>query len=289
MSEPTNDENQKRSEATQGGLLRLGCCHCDRDDFDGVSSFPTDWKNIQKVKQQGLGIWETHLGVCPECQVQVDEESDGTLDDSPPWDDVTPEPQRADSVHPIVKQIIDRDCHVATPAKEVVRHVISKLRKGYETFRSMPQNDRGQLVEQCVQHHQGNFKEYVEVMSGFTQTVEIEPSKIPSSLTGAEIVRLMRMHKVTIEALAFRLGTTQKRVRKIRNTKFDNSLAVRDWIQAITGEDPGPIPQKVCIHSRQDEGDCCFCGCPLYAGDDAYEYVGSLFCSTTCCRKSRGW
>lgn len=124
---------------------------------------------------------------------------------------------------------------MATPAKEVVRHVISKLRKGYETLRAMPQNDRGQLVEQCVQHHQGNFKEYVEVMSGFTQSVVIDPSKIPSSLTGAEIVRLMRKHKVTIEALAFRPQTTHTRVRKIRNTKLDDPLAVRDWIQAITG------------------------------------------------------
>ncbi|MEQ1830766.1 MAG: hypothetical protein ABL921_32750 [Pirellula sp.] len=153
----------------------------------------------------------------------------------------------------------------------------------------MPQQDRDQLVEQCVQHHRGNFKEYVEVMSGFTRTVGADPSKLPSSLSGAEIVRLMRKHKLTIEALAFRLGTTQKRVRKIRNTKLDDSLAVRDWIQAITGEDPGPMPEKVCVHNRQEEGDCCFCGYPLYVGDTAFEYVGSMFCSTTCCRKSRRW
>ncbi|MEQ1830767.1 MAG: hypothetical protein ABL921_32755 [Pirellula sp.] len=56
MSEPIHDENQKRSEATLGGLLRLGCCHGDRDHFDGVASFPTDWTNIQEVKKQGLGI-----------------------------------------------------------------------------------------------------------------------------------------------------------------------------------------------------------------------------------------
>lgn len=28
---------------------------------------------------------------------------------------------------------------------------------------------------------------------------------------------------------------------------------------------------------------------PLYIGDPAFEYVGEMFCSTTCCRKSRGW
>ena len=65
----------------------------------------------------------------------------------------------------------------------------------------------------------------------------------------------MRTHKVTVEALAFRLWTTQKRVRKIRNTKLDDPLAVRDWIQAITGKDPGPIPEKYCVHKRQEEGD----------------------------------
>ena len=289
MSEPIHDENPKRSEATLGGLLRLGCCHCDRDDVDGVASFPTDWTKIQEVKKRGLGIWETHLGVCPNCQRHDVDGEDDAQDGSPPWEETTPEPPRADSVHPIIKQIIDRDCHVATPAKEVVRHVISKLRKGYATLRAMPQTDRDLLVEQCVLHHRGNFKEYVEVMSGFTQTVGADLAKLPSALSGAEIVSLMRKHKVTIEALAFRLGTTQKRVRKIRNTKLDDPLAVRDWIQAITGEDPGPIPQKVCIHSRQEEGDCCFCACPLYFGEDAYEYVGSLFCSITCCRQSRGW
>jgi len=125
-------------------------------------------------------------------------------------------------------------------------------------------------------------------MSGFTQTVNADSSKLPSSLSGAEIVRLMRKHKVTIEAIAFRLGTTQKRVRKIRNTKLDDPLAVWDWIQAMTGEDPGPIPEKYCVHNRQ-EGDCCFCGYPLYVGDEAFDYVGEMFCSTTCCRKSRGW
>ena len=84
MSEPIYDQNQKRSEATMGGLLRLGCCHCDRDDFDGVASFPTDWTKIQVVKQQGLGIWETHLGVCPNCQPHLEDGADATQDGPPP-------------------------------------------------------------------------------------------------------------------------------------------------------------------------------------------------------------
>ena len=289
MSEPKSDDSDDRSEATPSGLIRLGCCYCDRADFDGVQAFPSDWRNIQPVTQQALGIWETHLGVCSVCQKLHDDDFAMAQDGPPPWDDSTPDPPKTDSVHPIIKQIIDRDCHVATPAAEVVKHVISKLRNGYETLRAMPQWERDQLVEQCVLHHRGNFKEYVEVMSGFTQTVGANPAKLPSSLTGAEIVRLMRKHKLTIETLAFRLGTTQKRVRKVRNSKLDDPLAVRDWIQAITGEDPGPIPKEYRVHNRQEEGDCCFCGYPLYVGDEAFEYVGAMFCSITCCRKSRGW
>ena len=58
---------------------------------------------------------------------------------------------------------------------------------------------------------------------------------------------------------------------------------------AITSEDPGPIPEKYCVHNRTEEGSCCFCGYPLYDGDPAYDYVGEMFCSVACCRKSRGW
>lgn len=225
--------------------------------------------------------------ISPNCQ--QDDRDNATQDGSPPWEEAIPESPKAKSVHPIIKQIIDRDCHVATPAKEVVRHVISKLRKGYETLRAMPQTDRDQLVEQCVQHHQGNFKEYVEVMTGFTHTVGKDDSKLPSTLTGAEIVTLMRKQKVTIKAIAFRLGVTMKRVRKARLSGLQCALSVRDWIEAIAGEDPGPIPNQYRISNRLESADCGFCGCPLIPGDSAYEYVGEVFCSTTCCRKSRGW
>lgn len=110
-----------------------------------------------------------------------------------------------------------------------------------------------------------------------------------ATLSGNEIVTLMRRHKVTILQLAFRLGSTQKRVRAIRKKGLVCNLAVRDWIQAITMEDPGPIPDMYRVQNPSEEGQCCFCGCPLYVGDDAYDYVGEMFCSTACARKSRGW
>ncbi len=291
MSDPKRNEQASPAEATDGGLIRLGCCYCDRTDCDGIGTFPTDWRNFQEVKAEGLGIWETHLGVCPECQKLEDDDFAAIDTGFPPWEEGEAEPEKPDSIHPIVRQIIDRDCHVGESNKEVVRHVISKLRDGYQSLRKMPAADRRMLVEQCVEQHRSNFKEYVEVMSGFTRTTDQHPSKsaLPSSLTGKEVVALMRKHRVTIESLAFRIGTSMKRIRKIRESGLQDLLAVRDWIQAITGEDPGPIPEKYRVNNRQEEGSCCFCGYPLYVDDSAYEYVGSMFCSVSCCRKSRGW
>ena len=75
------------------------------------------------------------------------------------------QPKVAD-VHPIISQIIDRDCHVSLSNRAVVRHVVSKLKHGYKTFRAMPKPDRKQLIAECIYQHQNNFKLYREVMHG---------------------------------------------------------------------------------------------------------------------------
>lgn len=67
-------------------------------------------------------------------------------------------------VHPIVKQVIDRDCHVAESNRTVIRHVISKLRGGWQTFSSLSKSDRRQLMQQCVQQHRDNRELYRAVM-----------------------------------------------------------------------------------------------------------------------------
>ena len=67
-------------------------------------------------------------------------------------------------MHPIVKQIIDRDCHVGLPNREVIRHVISRLKDGYATYRSMSRADRRLLMQQCMQRHRENRELYVAVM-----------------------------------------------------------------------------------------------------------------------------
>ena len=64
------------------GKIRLGCQHCDRNDFDGVDKLPKDWDDICRVRSitealrevdqddmtRSVFDWQTHLGVCPECK-----------------------------------------------------------------------------------------------------------------------------------------------------------------------------------------------------------------------------
>jgi hypothetical protein len=59
-------------------------------------------------------------------------------------------------------------------------------------------------------------------------------------MTGTELASLMRRHKVTIRELARRIQVTQTDVRYRRETGLNHPELARDWIQAITGNDPGP-------------------------------------------------
>ncbi|MDC0937037.1 hypothetical protein OAS39_12185 [Pirellulales bacterium] len=110
-----------------------------------------------------------------------------------------------------------------------------------------------------------------------------------SRLSGEELRRLMRWHKMAIGALSFRMGVTQTRVREVRHKGLQDSYAVRDWLEAITGEDVGPLPERRRISRYLEEAVCGYCGHPLYVGDFAYEYLEEVFCSATCSRRSRGW
>ena len=49
-------------------------------------------------------------------------------------------------IHPIVRQIIDRDCHVSLSNRAVIRHVISNLRDGRQTYFAMPREDRRSML-----------------------------------------------------------------------------------------------------------------------------------------------
>ena len=197
------------------------------------------------------------------------------------------------SIHPIIGQIIDRDCHVSVSSRNVVRHVVSKLREGYKTFRELARADRRKLIEDCVTRHHNNLRLYSDVMRGGQRSRPKAGADFvtfpPSRLSGKELRHMMRKHRVTIAELAHRTGITQKRIRRVRTEGIFDSLVVRDWIQAITGSDPGPIPEKYRISNPTEETECGFCGCPTFLGEKAYLYLSDVFCSRYCCRKSRGW
>lgn len=54
-------------------------------------------------------------------------------------------------------------------------------------------------------------------------------------ISGQTIKSMVRTHRVTIAALAGRLGITQKRVRQVRERGLDDYLRYCDWHEAITG------------------------------------------------------
>jgi hypothetical protein len=48
--------------------------------------------------------------------------------------------------------------------RAVMRHVISRLKDGYQTFQAMPDADRKELLRQCRDRHRENRELYVAVM-----------------------------------------------------------------------------------------------------------------------------
>lgn len=70
-------------------------------------------------------------------------------------------------------------------------------------------------------------------------------------ITGRQIVSLMRRHGVTIRELSRRMQITQKRIRQARETGLDHPGFARDWIEHITGTDPGPHPDVESLLSRK--------------------------------------
>lgn len=60
-------------------------------------------------------------------------------------------------------------------------------------------------------------------------------------LSGEEVTRLMRQFRVKIRDLSERTGITMKRIREVRTEGLADRNTIRDWIEAITGNDPGPM------------------------------------------------
>jgi hypothetical protein len=60
-------------------------------------------------------------------------------------------------------------------------------------------------------------------------------------LDGRTIVRLMAQHGRTIRDLSASMGLSMVRVRQVREQGTRNHHDSRDWIQGITGTDPGDL------------------------------------------------
>jgi hypothetical protein len=60
-------------------------------------------------------------------------------------------------------------------------------------------------------------------------------------ITGPTLCSLMRRQHVTIRILAQRLGIPMDRVRRRRREGIADRHVARDWLEAITGQDPGPL------------------------------------------------
>ncbi len=188
------------------------------------------------------------------------------------------------SIHPIVRRIVQRHGDVGCSARQIVRRVISQLTHGPSTFRALPRAERRWLIDDCMRQHQLDQELHCQLPIGATRV-----ASRAATLAGSDVVRLMRRSEVTIDQLAFRLGVPPSRVRHVRRQGLQDSLVVRDWLEAITGEDPGPLPERFRITHVCEEECCGWCGYPLSVGDDGFLYLHEVFCSPSCARRSRGW
>lgn len=103
----------------------------------------------------------------------------------------------------------------------------------------------------------------------------------PRTLTGVELCRWMRRFRTTIRDLAQRLGITQRRIRECRRVGLGNPHTVRDWLEAITGHDPGPRPDIVNLQ-RWELPLTCRCGRRLFLGHAVLQVYRHTWCSTDC-------
>ena len=68
--------------------------------------------------------------------------------------------------HPIIRQIIDRDCHVVESNRHVIRHVVSKLTNRWRTYSALSRDDRREFMRQCIEVHRENQELYRDVVRG---------------------------------------------------------------------------------------------------------------------------
>ena len=96
----------------------------------------------------------------------------------------------------------------------------------------------------------------------------------------------MRKHRITIPVLAVKVGLSQRRVRLLKHTGLTGAAVIREWLCAITGQDPGPVPKRCKIENEYEGADCYFCGYPLFHDDVVWRYADHVYCTVDCVRKN---
>lgn len=194
-------------------------------------------------------------------------------------------------IHPIIRQVIDRDCHVGESNQTVVQHVISKLKNGYETYRQLSTKDRRIFIEQCISHHRANQRLYAEVMNGFSSCKRTERELLIQieSVSADELQALMLENNVTADYLAFRLGWSKGRVQAVCECGLSKTREIQQWLTAIAEAENCDVPAKSRVRDGSQTADCSFCGCPMSIGDQVFDYQNQVYCSNHCCRKHCGW
>ena len=71
-------------------------------------------------------------------------------------------------------------------------------------------------------------------------------------LTGPTLCRLMRRQRVTIRDLAQRMAIPMSRIRQVRTSGLTDRHAARDWLEAITGQDPGMLYGPVSLDIQKE-------------------------------------
>ena len=110
----------------------------------------------------------------------------------------------------------------------------------------------------------------------------------PSILTSEELISLMRKHSITIPVLAAKVGLSQRRVRLLRHTGLTDAAVIRDWLEAITGQDPGPVPKRCRIENVYEGAECHSCRYPLFHDEVVWRYADHVYCNIDCVRRHTG-
>lgn len=69
-------------------------------------------------------------------------------------------------------------------------------------------------------------------------------------VSGPVLCALMRRHRCTIRLLAQRMAITLRRIRQVRQAGLTCPHTARDFVEAITGTDPGPVTRPLTLAAR---------------------------------------